>query len=64
MLIANICAATILSKSCLSSIYRIHPKPDQNKIKRMTGWVPNTSIKEGIKLTIEQMKIEASSRDL
>jgi nucleoside-diphosphate-sugar epimerase len=37
---------------------------DQNKIKRLTGWVPNTSIKDGIKLTIEQMKIEATSKDL
>jgi len=30
---------------------------DQSKIKRLTGWTPGISIKEGIKLTIAQMKI-------
>ena len=44
MLIANICAATILSKSCLSSIYRIHPKPDKNKIKKLEAFLRSRNI--------------------
>jgi nucleoside-diphosphate-sugar epimerase len=32
---------------------------DQSKIKRLTGWTPKTSINDGIKLTIEEMKKNA-----
>ena len=35
MLIANICAAEILRKSNISSMYRIHPKPDFQKLKQL-----------------------------
>jgi len=36
---------------------------DQTKIKRLTGWAPNTSISDGIKLTIKQLKINAESKN-
>tara|TARA_B110000008_G_C16963412_1_gene561071 strand:- start:1805 stop:2719 length:915 start_codon:yes stop_codon:yes gene_type:complete len=36
---------------------------DQTKIKRLTGWEPNTTISDGIKLTIKQLKINAKSNN-
>jgi len=36
---------------------------DQTKIRYLTDWAPNTSIKKGIKLTIDQMKIQATLKD-
>jgi nucleoside-diphosphate-sugar epimerase len=36
---------------------------DQTKIMSLTGWAPTTSISEGIKLTVEQLKIKNTSKD-
>ena len=44
MLLANISAAKILSKSKLPSIYRIHPKPDILSINQLQAFVRSRSI--------------------
>jgi len=36
---------------------------DQTKMLRLTGWSPSTSISEGIKFTIDQMKIQSTLKD-
>lgn len=44
MLLANICAAKILMKAKIPSIYRIHPKPDPLKIKNLEGFARSRKI--------------------
>jgi len=44
MLLTNINASQILLKSKLSSIYRIHPKPDYQKIKQLEAFVRSRKI--------------------
>jgi len=44
MLLANICAAKILLKAKISSLYRIHPKPDPIKIKNLEGFARSRKI--------------------
>ena len=36
---------------------------DQTKIKSLTGWAPNLSISDGIRLTVEQLRINAESKN-
>jgi len=44
MLLANICAAKIIHKSQMPSLYRIHPKPDPLKIKNLEGFARSRKI--------------------
>lgn len=44
MLLANICAAKVLIKSKIPSVYRIHPKPDPLKIKNLEGFARSRQI--------------------
>ena len=44
MLLANICAAEIILKSKLPSIYRVHPKPEASKIKHLENFLRSRGI--------------------
>ena len=44
MLLANICAAEIILKSKLPSIYRVHPKPEASKIKQLENFLRSRGI--------------------
>ena len=50
MLIANISASKIISKSCLPAIYRVHPKPEYSSIKQLEQFLRS----RGINLKLEK----------
>lgn len=56
MLLANISAAQILSKSNICSIYRIHPKPDFQRVKQLEAFARARKINV-------KMKPEGSVKD-
>ena len=51
MLLANICAASLLSKASIPSIYRVHPKPDKDRIKKLESFVRSKGL--NVKLSPE-----------
>ncbi len=59
MLLANICAAKITQENLMPSLYRIHPKPENSKLKILSDFLKSRGINAKINLGIKPKELSA-----